>query len=163
MLTLVVSDLGIDMSEFRVKRARVDTVVSIDDEIKRYESFPAVSDNTDVLLWWKSMSSQFPVLSKVARDLLAIPGSSASSERAFSAGGNMITKKRASLGTKTVQAAQCLRSWMKMQETLGLSNFKQYKLLGNKKFIEDEYVDVLGIDLAIEQDNAESEMINIHD
>ena len=47
----------------------------------------------------------------MARDYLAIPASSAASERAFSAGGNMITNKRASLVPKTVRIAQCLRSW----------------------------------------------------
>jgi hypothetical protein len=47
----------------------------------------------------------------MARDYLVIPASSAASERAFSAGGNMITNKRSSLVPKTVRIAQCLRSW----------------------------------------------------
>jgi len=47
----------------------------------------------------------------MARDYLAIPASSAASEHAFSAGGNMITNKKASLVPKTVRIAQCLRSW----------------------------------------------------
>lgn len=55
---------------------------------------------------------QFPRLAHMAHDYLAIPASSVTSERAFSAGGNMITNKRSSLMPKTVRAAQCLQSWM---------------------------------------------------
>ena len=48
----------------------------------------------------------------MARDYLAIPATSVASERAFSAGGNMITNKKSSLVSKTIRAAQCLQSWM---------------------------------------------------
>ena len=47
----------------------------------------------------------------MARDYLAIPASSAASECAFSAGGNLITNKRSRLVPKSVRITQCLRSW----------------------------------------------------
>lgn len=145
--------LGIDMSKFGSKRARTETSSSAtDDEIKRYEAFPAVSDNIDALQWWKSMSLQFPGLAKVAREYLAIPGSSASSERAFSAGGNMVTKKRASLATETVQASQCLRSWLKVPSILGLSDLASYSLSHVANASTDDLVDAMGLDVALEHE-----------
>jgi len=49
----------------------------------------------------------------MAKDYLAIPATSVSSEQVFSSAENMITDKRCRLAPKTVRAGQCLRSWMK--------------------------------------------------
>lgn len=139
--------LGINLNLYHVKRARIDPVMN-DDEIKRFEAFPRVGENIDILAWWKSMSLQFPGLAKVAREYLAIPGSSASSERAFSAGGNMITKKRASLATSTVQAAQCLRSWFKVADVLGLDQLKRFTL--KKSDAIEEFVNCMSLDQVVD-------------
>lgn len=47
----------------------------------------------------------------MARDHLAIPASSAPSERVFSAGGDIITKKRNRIGGENLRYLLCLRSW----------------------------------------------------
>jgi hypothetical protein len=47
----------------------------------------------------------------MARDFLAISATSTPSERLFSSSGNMITDKRNRLASKTIRAAQCLKSW----------------------------------------------------
>ncbi|CAG8722628.1 13307_t:CDS:2, partial [Ambispora leptoticha] len=54
----------------------------------------------------------FPKLTIMARDYLAIPASSASSERLFSRGSNMDTKKRGSLNPETIQKAIALCDWI---------------------------------------------------
>ena len=54
------------------------------------------------LLWWKSMVHRFPLLGRRAQKVLAIMGTSAPSERVFSAGGNVVTKNRASMRADTV-------------------------------------------------------------
>ncbi|KAH9686208.1 BED-type domain-containing protein [Citrus sinensis] len=41
----------------------------------------------DILMWWKVNRSRYPILSEIARDLLAVPVSTVASESAFSAGG----------------------------------------------------------------------------
>jgi hypothetical protein len=41
----------------------------------------------DILAWWKGQSSRFPILSRLARDVLAIPISIVASESAFSTSG----------------------------------------------------------------------------
>ena len=37
-------------------------------------------DTTDILPWWKDKETRFPNLSKMAKDYLAIPGTSVSTE-----------------------------------------------------------------------------------
>ena len=52
------------------------------------------SDPANPLIWWKNHDTQYPVLSKLAKQFLGVPATSAPSERIFSAAGNTITKKR---------------------------------------------------------------------
>jgi len=47
----------------------------------------------------------------MARDYLAIPATSVSSERLFSSGGIMISDCKYNLVPKTIRASQCLKSW----------------------------------------------------
>jgi hypothetical protein len=49
----------------------------------------------------------------MARDYLAIPATSASSERLFSSGKNLITDNRNCLAEDTIEAVECLKNWMK--------------------------------------------------
>jgi hAT family C-terminal dimerisation region len=44
----------------------------------------------DILEWWNNNEFRFPKLSKMARDVLAIPVSTVASESAFSCGGRNI-------------------------------------------------------------------------
>jgi hypothetical protein len=53
-------------------------------EVARYFALPNEPPSCDVLSWWKLHSSMFPVLARLARRYLAIPASSAASERLFS-------------------------------------------------------------------------------
>ena len=73
-------------------------------ECRRYEkiAFPKES-NYDRLNWWKMHESEFPLLSKCAKYILAIPASSATSERIFSAGGLTVTNLRSSLDESKVE------------------------------------------------------------
>jgi hypothetical protein len=48
----------------------------------------------DVLAWWKAKSKKYPNLSRMARDYLAIPATSTSSERLFSSGKHLISDTR---------------------------------------------------------------------
>lgn len=46
------------------------------------------------LKWWKENASDFPLVAKVARHFLSIPATEVSSERLFSAAGNVVTSRR---------------------------------------------------------------------
>ena len=56
--------------------------------------------NFDIMKWWKSHESTFPVLSKMTRDLLTPPVSTVASESAFSIAANMIGDRRTSPHTR---------------------------------------------------------------
>ncbi|EEH50919.1 transposase [Micromonas pusilla CCMP1545] len=47
-----------------------------------------------LLSWWQVEGIAFPLLREVARNIFSLPASSASSERAFSAAGQVVTHKR---------------------------------------------------------------------
>ncbi|GJW47827.1 putative zinc finger, BED-type containing protein [Tanacetum coccineum] len=56
----------------------------------------------NILDWWKNHESMYHILSKLARDILAIPITTVASEATFSAGTRLIDKYRAKLGVETV-------------------------------------------------------------
>ena len=89
-------------------------------ELDRYleeETFPR-QDGFNILEWWALHSSKYPVLSQIARDVLAIPASVVPSESAFSTGQRVISDYRSRLKSTTVEALICLQSWFKKYESL---------------------------------------------
>lgn len=81
-------------------------------DLKSEELTPR-KEEVDILQWWKISSSKYPVLSKMARDILAIPASTVPSESAFSTGGRVISDYRSSLAGSTVEALICLQDWFR--------------------------------------------------
>lgn len=79
-------------------------------ELQKYLNQPLAPRDTHPLDWWKENNSTFPVLSRVARVLLSIPASSATSERAFSAAGYIINKRRVRLHHENVDKLLFIRS-----------------------------------------------------
>ena len=67
------------------------------EELKLYLSLDLVMSSTNVLDWWKINSVKFPLIGRVAKQILCTPATSTPSERAFSKAGNLISVKRASL------------------------------------------------------------------
>jgi hAT family C-terminal dimerisation region len=57
----------------------------------------------DILAYWQENEKTFPLLSKVARRIYGIPVTSASSERMFSAAGNVISSSRTLLATERAE------------------------------------------------------------
>lgn len=84
-------------------------------ELDQYlkEQLTPRKEKVDMLHWWKTKSEIYPVLSKIARDVLAIPASTVPSESAFSTGGRVISDYRSSLAPTTVEALMCLQDWFK--------------------------------------------------
>jgi hypothetical protein len=69
--------------------------------------------NFDALVWWKSNTLKYRILSKMAQDLLAVPISIVASESSFSAGGRVIKPHRASLSIDIVQMLLCGLDWVR--------------------------------------------------
>ncbi|KAH0639799.1 hypothetical protein KY285_036385 [Solanum tuberosum] len=61
-------------------------------ELGRYlaEDVEPETDDFDILKWWKFNEPRFPIISEMARDVLAISISSVASECAFSTGGRIL-------------------------------------------------------------------------
>ncbi|CAM8937385.1 unnamed protein product [Rhodiola kirilowii] len=66
----------------------------------------------DVLSWWKKEEFRYPILSRLAGDMLMIPDSTVASESAFSTAGRILDQYRRSLLPETVQALLCSRDWL---------------------------------------------------
>ncbi|XP_075652751.1 zinc finger BED domain-containing protein RICESLEEPER 1-like [Castanea sativa] len=68
--------------------------------------------NFEVLWWWKDNSSRYPMLSKVAKDELAVLVSTVASESAFSTRGRIVDPFRNSLSPFMVQNLVCVQNWL---------------------------------------------------
>ena len=84
------------------------------DELQNYlDAKWAVHQDQDILMWWKDHTGEYPAVSAMARDFLAIPATSASVERAFSGAKRLVSSDRCSLKANTIEACMCLRSWLR--------------------------------------------------
>jgi hypothetical protein len=83
-------------------------------ELEKYmaDSPIRLSGQFDILAWWKNQTDEYPVLSKIARDLLAVQVSTVASESAFSAGGRVVDPFRSRLEPEMVEALICLKDWV---------------------------------------------------
>ncbi|KAK3211547.1 hypothetical protein Dsin_016253 [Dipteronia sinensis] len=65
----------------------------------------------DLLKWWRGKRNNFPILSRLACDVLVIPVSTVSSEQVFSMAGRILEERRCSLAHDAVEALTCLKDW----------------------------------------------------
>ncbi|XP_042959423.1 zinc finger BED domain-containing protein RICESLEEPER 2-like [Carya illinoinensis] len=84
-------------------------------EIDQYLEYgcEARAPNFDILDWWKINEVKYPILARVAQDVMAIPVSIVSSESAFSAGVRVLDPFRSSLSPRTVETLVCTQNWLK--------------------------------------------------
>ena len=61
----------------------------------------------DVLSYWRSNAARFPVLSEIARDVLAMQVSSVASESDFSTSGRMLSPHRSCLTHFMIEVLMC--------------------------------------------------------
>ncbi|KAJ9542123.1 hypothetical protein OSB04_028629 [Centaurea solstitialis] len=84
-------------------------------ELELYLSEPLINDDDDfdILQWWKMNSARFPNLSRLARDVLALPISTVASESTFCTSGRVLDSFRSSLTPKIVEALLCTQDWLR--------------------------------------------------
>ncbi|KAH7838413.1 hypothetical protein Vadar_026026 [Vaccinium darrowii] len=87
-------------------------------ELERYlmEGCEVENEEFNLLGWWKANSTKYPILSQVARDVLA-------SESAFSTGGRVLDLYRTSLAPRTVEALICTRDWLHSPTKIDLREY----------------------------------------
>lgn len=66
-------------------------------EIKRFKDESPLPLTGDPLSWWRDHEQEYPKLSRVAKCLLCIPGTSVSAERVFSSAGDIVNAQRSVL------------------------------------------------------------------
>lgn len=93
------------------KRRRV-SMTTAADELSQYLAEPPAPISTDALEWWRGHSSRYPRLSLMARDFLAIQGTSMDPEELFTSKGDNIHKQQYCLPLSSMQATMCVKSWM---------------------------------------------------
>jgi hypothetical protein len=74
---------------------------------------PGNEEEFDILQWWKANSSKFPVLSRMAHDILAIPVSSIPSKCVFRTDAGVLNKFQSSLLPSTIEALVCTQDWIR--------------------------------------------------
>jgi hypothetical protein len=91
-------------------------------ELDRYLAEECEEDTKkfDILAWWKGQSSRFPILSELARDVLAIPISTVASESAFSTGGRILDDFRSSLTPFMIEALVCTQDWLRRTTSINI-------------------------------------------
>ena len=93
--------------------------------------------NFEVLGWWKENSSRYQLLSKVAKDVLAVPISTVASKSAFSTEGHIVDPFRSSLSPLMVQNLVCAHNWL--QATIPISH-RQWR--DEIEALEEEFHDL---------------------
>ena len=89
--------------------------IGCSNEIERYlaENFESRRDvKFEILGWWKANSDRYQVLSKMARDMLAVPVSTVASESAFSTRWRILDPFRSSLSPLIVQNLIYAQNWL---------------------------------------------------
>lgn len=76
------------------------------------------TDDLNVLEYWKALQGRYPIVSQMARDILAIPISTVASESVFSIGGRVLDVYRSSLKADTAELIVCLRDWVFKESSL---------------------------------------------
>ncbi|CAN0925084.1 Putative AC transposase [Linum grandiflorum] len=105
---------GYSMTEYVSSRTELELYLKADRE--PYD--PKSKHMFDILGWWKTNSVKYPILSDIARDILAVPISTVPSESAFSTGGRVLDSFRSSLSLQIVEALICCGDWIRSSKPL---------------------------------------------
>ncbi|XP_012851526.1 PREDICTED: zinc finger BED domain-containing protein DAYSLEEPER-like [Erythranthe guttata] len=87
-------------------RLELDQYLTIRFDFPHDEDLSAFS-KFDILDWWKSKSSTFPIMSMIAEDVLACPVSTVAVEAAFSIAGHILDQRISNLRPENLEAQVC--------------------------------------------------------
>ena len=86
----------------------------------QYELLPYAPSFVDQFERWKNHQEQFPLLSHLVRIVFPVPAASSKSERVFSASGNVVTAKRASLNPEKVEDLVIVKCNLSLLKGMGM-------------------------------------------
>ncbi|KAJ3687309.1 hypothetical protein LUZ61_016473 [Rhynchospora tenuis] len=76
-----------------------------------------LDDEFDILAWWRLKVPKYPVLSRLTRDILAVPASTVASESTFSNSGRTLSPFRSCLNDESMEALICAQDWLRARVT----------------------------------------------
>jgi hypothetical protein len=88
-------------------------------EMKLYEEIEDSEEGCNMLAWWKDHQDVLPLLSYLARVVLAIPAASSKSERVFSTAGLVVTPLRNRLDPEKVEDLLMIKLNKKLLQDMG--------------------------------------------
>ncbi|KAJ3688446.1 hypothetical protein LUZ61_017610 [Rhynchospora tenuis] len=113
-----VSNTKADLKEFLNVRKTSEPIKS---ELEEYLTQPldlaSMDDDFDILAWWKLKVPKYPIMAKMARDILAVPISTVASESTFSIAGRTLSPVRSSLSDESLEALICAQDWPRASVT----------------------------------------------
>ncbi|CAA0814090.1 Unknown protein [Striga hermonthica] len=85
----------------------------LEHELENYLENPFTANIEHVLQWWHASEDKFPVISRMAKEVLACPASTVSLEQVFHTGGNILSEKQSTMSPDCLEAQLCLGDWIK--------------------------------------------------
>jgi hypothetical protein len=105
--------------------ARYHRATRVIDELAEYLRQPRENFKTcNPLKWWAARTSQFPNLSRFARDLLTIPGSAVAVERIFSGGRDTISIRRSRLTADTIRILMLVKHHLRLKREAAIAKLQ---------------------------------------
>ena len=117
------------LKEIGVKEKRDELDVYLKEGVENPDLMAGVE--YDVLSFWRRNCTKFPILSQIAKDVLAMQVSSVASESAFSTGGRIIDPFRSCLTHFMVEVLMCTEQWLKQDIHC------ESRVLTNEEILED--------------------------
>ncbi|OBS16461.1 hypothetical protein FPOA_12113 [Fusarium poae] len=101
-------------------------------ELERYLRLEP-QETEDPIEWWMAHQGQFPMISQLALDILAIPAMATDCERLFSLAKLTLTTQRLSMTKETLEKLQCFKNWVrhgavKLGATIGGGDEVQWEI-----------------------------------
>uniref|UniRef100_A0A0C4DIP0 HAT C-terminal dimerisation domain-containing protein n=1 Tax=Fusarium oxysporum (strain Fo5176) TaxID=660025 RepID=A0A0C4DIP0_FUSOF len=93
-------------------KSRTAKTTAMGSELERYLRLEP-QETEDPIEWWMGRRGQFPMVSQLALDILAIPAMATDCERSFSLAKLTLTSQRLSMTTETLEKLQCLKIWVR--------------------------------------------------
>ncbi|KAJ1688578.1 hypothetical protein LUZ63_019968 [Rhynchospora breviuscula] len=112
------TDTRAGLKDYLKNKKRADPKKS---ELEEYLS-DALDENSldvefDILSWWRLKAAKYPILSRLTRDILAVPISTVASESTFSNSGRTLSPIRSSLNDESIEALICTQDWLRASVT----------------------------------------------
>lgn len=98
-------------------------VVNWQSEIDFYIESPCANKDVDILTWWRDHENVYPILAKMAKDLLSVMATSVPVERLFSNTAQIMVPRRRTMKNDIFQALGTISSWIKSDLVYDICGF----------------------------------------